>query len=87
MHTQNGLADGYEDIGNAHQSSSFCLGARSIACSYAYSSEVHCHPILFYATASDWVRVKHLVLTRFWDVLFMCLLRRHSVLRWILNDE
>ena len=53
---------------------------RGIACSYAYSSKAHRHPILFYATASDWVRGKHLV-------LLMCLLRRHSVLKWVLNDE
>ena len=65
VHTQNGLAYGHEDIGNAHQSSSLCLGARSIACSYDYSSEAHRHPILFCATASDWVRGKHLVLMHF----------------------
>jgi hypothetical protein len=35
------------------------------------SSEAHRHPILFYATASDWVRAKHLVLTRIW-VCYLC---------------
>jgi hypothetical protein len=45
VHTQNGLADGHEDVGNMHQPSSLCLGARSIAYSYAYSSEAHRHPI------------------------------------------
>ena len=45
VYTQNGLTDGIKDVGNAYQPSSLCLGACSIACSCAYSSEVRRHPI------------------------------------------
>ena len=94
MHTHNGLAEttikkvsnGNEDVGNAHQPSSLCLGAHSIAYSYAYSSEAYHH--LIFPT-------QQLVTGYESSISYFCVFgcanyvptRFHNVFRWILIDE
>ncbi|KAK9949550.1 hypothetical protein M0R45_005067 [Rubus argutus] len=80
------VSNGNEDVGNAHQSSSLCLGARSIAYSYTYSSEARLHPIFPTQQLVTGYEPSISYLSVFGCANYVPI-RRHNVFRWVLIDE